>query len=83
MAKEVTLTIIVQYLLSLQLPKYLKELSITNYASLSDRNILSKHQSGFHLLHSTVTALLEACNIDIGNVNAVAFLDQKKRHSRS
>ena len=25
-----------------------------------------------------VTALLEACNIDIGNVNAVAFLDLKK-----
>ena len=48
------------------------------FASLSDHNILSKHQSGFHVLHSTVTALLEACNIDIGNVNAVAFLDLKK-----
>ena len=35
------------------------------------------------MLHSTVTALLEAadsagCNVDIGNVNAVAFLDLKK-----
>ena len=44
---------------------------------------LSKHQSGFHALHSTVTALLEAIdswayNIDIGNVNAVVFLDLKK-----
>ena len=51
------------------------------YASLSDHNILSKHQSGFHLLHSTVTALLEACNIDIGNVNAVATL--RKRLTQS
>ena len=30
------------------------------------------------MLHSSVTALLEACNIDIGNVHAVAFLDLKK-----
>ena len=35
------------------------------------------------MLHSTVTALSEAtnswaCNIDIGNVNAVVFLDLKK-----
>ena len=29
------------------------------------------------MIHSAVTALLEAC-IDIGNVNAVAFLDLKK-----
>ena len=40
--------------------------------------MLSNHQSGFHVLHSSVTALLEACNIDIGNVHAVAFLDLKK-----
>ena len=38
------------------------------FANLSDHNILSMHQSGFHVLHSTVTALLEAtdswaCNI--------------------
>ena len=45
---------------------------------------MSKNQSGFHVLHSTVTALLEAtdswaCNIDIGNVNAeLVFLDLKK-----
>ena len=42
-----------------------------------------KHQSGFHALHSIVTALLETIdswtyNIDIGNVNAVVFLDLKK-----
>ena len=46
-------------------------------------NPLSQHQSGFRALHSTVTALLEATdswayNIDIGNVNAVVFLDLKK-----
>ena len=50
---------------------------------LSDHNILSKHQSGLRALQSTVTALLEvtdswAYNIDIGNVNAVVFLDLKK-----
>ena len=53
------------------------------FAHLLDHNILSKHQSGFRALHSTVTALLEATdswayNIDIGNVNAVAFLDLKE-----
>ena len=44
---------------------------------------MSKHQSAFRTLHSTVTALLDATdswayNIDIGNVNAVVFLDLKK-----
>ena len=49
------------------------------FANLSDQNILSKHQSGIRVLHSVVnTALLEACNMDIGNVNAVALLDLKK-----
>ena len=42
-----------------------------------------KHQWGFHAIHSTVTALLEATdswayNIDIGKINAVIFLDLKK-----
>ena len=46
-------------------------------------NPLSQHQTGFRALHSTVTALLEATdswayNIDIGNDNAVVFLDLKK-----
>ena len=53
------------------------------FAYLSDHNFLCKHQSGFRALHSTVTALLGATdswayNIDIGNVNAVVFLDLKK-----
>ena len=44
---------------------------------------MSKHQSAFRTLHSTVTASLDATdtwayNIDIGNVNAVVFLDLKK-----
>ena len=92
MAKEVTYTIIVYVT-----DNYYRAISVIStiakvferiiyyqlYASLSDHNILSKHQSGFHLLHSTVTALLEACNIDIGNVNAIAFLDQRKRLTQS
>ena len=50
---------------------------------LSEHDILSKSQSGFRSIHSTVTALLEATDswafdIDRGNVNAVVFLDLKK-----
>ena len=62
------------------LAKYLKELSIiTSLPILLDHSILSKNQNPDSIvLHSIVTALLEACNIDIGNVNTVAFLDLKK-----
>ena len=48
------------------------------------KNNLSKHQSGFPAVHSTVTALLEATdswalNIDRGGlINAVVFLDLKR-----
>ena len=53
------------------------------YAYLSEHNIISKSQSGFRSIHSTVTALLEATDswafdLDRGNVNAVVFLDLKK-----
>ena len=53
------------------------------YVHLTKYNLLSKHQSGFRLLHSTVTALLEATdswalNIDRGLINAVVFLDLNK-----
>ena len=53
------------------------------YNFLSSEEIISKQQSGFRSLHSTVTALLEATdswafNIDRGYVNAVVFLDLKK-----
>ena len=48
-----------------------------------EHDLLSEHQSGFRILHSTVTALLEATdtwayNIDRGNINALVFLDLKK-----
>ena len=54
-----------------------------SYNFLTKEEIISNHQSGFRSLHSTVTALLEATdnwvfNIDRGNVNAVVFLDLKK-----
>ena len=54
------------------------------YNFLTNEDIIPKQQSGFRSLHSTVTALLEATdnwafNIDRGNVNAVVFLDLKKK----
>ena len=53
------------------------------YAYLSEHSIISKSQSGFRCIHSTVTVLLQetvswAFDIDRGNVNAVVFLDLKK-----
>ena len=53
------------------------------YNHLAIHKLISRHQSGFRPLHSTITALLEATdswayNIDQGNVNAVVFLDLKK-----
>ena len=53
------------------------------YNLLNSEEIISKQQSGFRSLHSTVTALLEATdswafNIDRGYVNVVVFLDLKK-----
>ena len=56
------------------------------YNFLNSEEIISKQQSGFRSLHSTVTTLLEATdgwafNIDSGYVNAVVFLDLKKRYA--
>ena len=53
------------------------------YNFLTNEDIISNHQSGLRSLHSTLTALLEATdnwvfNIDRGNVNAVVFVDLKK-----
>ena len=53
------------------------------YAYLEEHNIICKYQSGFHAIHSAVTALLEATdtwtyNIDRGKINTVVFLDLKK-----
>ena len=53
------------------------------YAYLSEHYIISKSQSGFHSIHSTVTALLEATDrwsfdIDCGNINAIVFVDLNK-----
>ena len=53
------------------------------YHYLNESNLLSRHQSGFRSLHSTVTALIEATdnwslNIDRGFINALVFLDLKK-----
>ena len=53
-------------------------------AYLEQHDIICKYQSGFHAIHLTVTAILEATdtwayNIDRGKINAVIFLNLKKR----
>ena len=53
------------------------------YKYLNDENLLSKCQSGFRPLHSTLYALLDATtewfsNLDKGLINSVIFLDLSK-----
>ena len=53
------------------------------YEYLLENNLLTKHQSGFRPLHSTVTALLDVTNdwyinMDKGMTNMVVFLDLAK-----
>ena len=53
------------------------------YAYLLKHDILTKYQSGFHSIHSTVAALLDTTNewylnIDKGLINMVVFLDLAK-----
>jgi len=43
------------------------------YTYLNENNLLSKYQSGFRPMHSTLTAL-----IDDGLMNAILFIDLKK-----
>ena len=81
--KEAIQTIIVFSVISVIGKVFERNIYNQLFAYLSDHNILSKHQSGFRPLHSTVTDLLEATDsqayyTDIGNVNAVVFLDLKK-----
>ena len=53
------------------------------YAYLTVNKLLSKYQSGFRPLHSTLTALIDITdnwylNIDDGLTNAILFIDLKK-----
>ena len=50
---------------------------------INDNKLLSKFQSGFRPLHSTLTALIDItdnwyCNIDDGLTNVILFIDLKK-----
>ena len=53
------------------------------YSYLNDNKLLSKYQSGFRPVHSTVTAPIDITdnwylNIDDGLTNAILFIDLKK-----
>ena len=53
------------------------------YSYLNDNKLLSKYQSGFRPMHSTLTALIDITdnwylNIDDGLTNAILFIDLKK-----
>ena len=53
------------------------------YTYLNENNLLSKYQSGFRPMHSTLTALIDTTdnwylNIDDGLTNAILFIDLKK-----
>ena len=53
------------------------------YTYLHQNNLLSKYQSGFRPMHSTLTALIDITdnwyfNIDNGLTNAILFIDLKK-----
>ena len=53
------------------------------YNFLNNNDLLSKEQSGFRHLHSTLTAMLDATdqwymNMDNGQINAILFVDLKK-----
>ena len=55
------------------------------FSYITETKHLISCQSGFHGLHSTIAALVDATNgwvynIDHGNVNAVMFLDLKKAY---
>ena len=57
------------------------------YAYLEKHDITCKYQLGFRAIHSTLTALLEATdtwayNIDRGKINALVFLNLKKKGFR-
>ena len=53
------------------------------YSYLNDNKLLSKYQSGFRPMHSTLTALIDITdnwylNIDDGLTNAILFIDLKR-----
>ena len=53
------------------------------YSYLNDNKLLSKYQSGFRPMHSTLTALIDITdnwylNIDDGMTNAILFIDLKR-----
>ena len=53
------------------------------YSYLNENNLLSRYQSGFRPMHSTLTALIDISdtwylNIDNGLTNAILFIDLKK-----
>ena len=83
LTRELIQPIAGQFLYSVIAKLFEKAIFNQVYKYLNDNKLLSKYQSGFRPMHSTLTALIDITdnwyvNIDDGLTNAILFIDLKK-----